>query len=243
MLKPSQAQTWHAEVLTLFPEMFPGALGHSLAGKALAKGLWSLGVTDIRQFGMGKHRKTDDAPFGGGAGMVMRPDVLAAALASVSEKAKPYPAIYLSPRGMPFSQAMAQQLAAKSGVMLVCGRYEGVDQRIIDTGRLMEVSIGDYVLSGGELPAQVLLDAVVRLLPGVVGNVATTAEESFATGLLEHPQYTQPRLWQGESVPEVLLSGDHAKIAAWRQAQAEAITKARRGDLWQKWQNKGKPKA
>ena len=237
----TQQLAWQAHVLTLFPDMFPGALAQSLAGKALVAGRWSLTITDIRQFGIGKHRKTDDTPFGGGAGMIMRADVLAAALAhaeaSVVAGCK---RIYLSPRGIPFTQTMAQDLAEAAGVMLVCGRYEGVDQRIIDAAGLLEVSIGDYVLSGGELAAQVLLDGVVRLLPGVMGNLGTITEESFADGLLEYPQYTQPRLWQGQSVPQVLLSGDHAKIAQWRQAEAEAVTKARRADLWQTWHSKSK---
>lgn len=243
--KHPQKHPWHAEVLTLFPDMFPGPLTHALAGKALAKGIWSLHTTDIRQFGIGRHRKTDDTPFGGGAGMVLRPDVLAAALAHAkSQLPAPssqnpdtdtdIPHIYLSPRGIPLSQPLLQTLATKPGVILIAGRYEGIDQRIIDRENLLEVSIGDYVLSGGEMAALVLIDGVVRLLPEVLGNAESNTHESFTDGLLEHPHYTQPRDWQGESVPSVLLSGDHGKIAEWRRQQAQALTKTRRPDLWQK---------
>ena len=230
---------WHAEVLTLFPDMFPGTLGQSLVGKARAAGIWSLHITDIRQFGTGRHHKTDDTPFGGGAGMVMRPDVLAAALAHAKSTLSArltdiaeVPCIYLSPRGIPLTQSLLQDLASKPGVLLIAGRYEGVDQRIIDKADLLEVSIGDYILSGGEVAAQVLIDGVVRLLPEVLGNQAAHAIESFKHGLLEHPQYTQPRDWAGEVVPPVLLSGDHAKIAEWREKQAQTLTQSRRPDLW-----------
>lgn len=234
---------WHAEVLTLFPDMFPGPLIHALAGKALAKGIWSLHTTDIREFGIGGHRKTDDTPFGGGAGMVMRPDVLAAALAHAKNQLPTppnqnpdthFPCIYLSPRGTPLTQSLLQTLATKPGVILIAGRYEGIDQRIIDHENLWEVSIGDYVLSGGEMAALVLIDGVVRLLPEVLGNAESNTHESFADNLLEHPHYTQPRDWQGLPVPAVLLSGDHGKIAEWRRQQAHALTKTRRPDLWQK---------
>ncbi len=220
--------TWHATVLTLFPAMFPGPLGQSLAGRALAAGLWRLDVRDIRESAAGRHRTVDDTPFGGGAGMVMRADVLDAAIGVDDER----PLLHLSPRGAPLAQARARALAAGPGVRLVCGRYEGVDQRVLDHRGIEEVSIGDYVLSGGELPALVLLDACVRLLPGVMGAEASAHEESFSAGLLEYPHYTRPAEWRGMTVPEVLLSGHHAAIAAWRQAQSEQLTRARRPDLW-----------
>ncbi|RMD61402.1 MAG: tRNA (guanosine(37)-N1)-methyltransferase TrmD [Alphaproteobacteria bacterium] len=227
------AGPWTAQVLTLFPGMFPGPLGHSLAGKALAAGLWALEVLDIRAFARDKHRAVDDAPFGGGAGMVMRPDVVDAALRAARARAPAArPAIYLSPRGRLLDQALVRTLAAAPGVTVLCGRYEGVDQRVIDAHGLMEVSVGDYVLSGGEPAAMVLLDAVVRLLPGVMGNEASPAEESFERGLLEYPHYTRPAVWQGRPVPEVLLSGHHENIRRWRRKQAEKITRARRPDLW-----------
>ncbi len=221
--------TWRASVLTLFPEMLPGPLGGSLAGRALAAGLWSLDAHDIRASGLGRHRAVDDAPFGGGAGMVMRPDVVDAAIASVVDGR---PLVYLTPRGRPFRQGDASRFAAGPGVILLCGRYEGVDQRVIEAHAAEEISIGDYVLSGGELPALVLLDACVRLLPGVMGAAASADEESFAAGLLEYPHYTRPAEWQGRAVPPVLLSGDHAAIAAWRRARAEETTRTRRPDLW-----------
>ena len=224
--------SWRATLLTLFPEMLPGPLGHSLAGRALERGLWSLEVTDIRDFGEGRHRQVDDTPFGGGAGMVMRPDVLDRAIGAVGGPGDARPLIYLSPRGAPLTQARVRALAAGPGVTLVCGRYEGVDQRILEARGIEEVSIGDYVLSGGELPALVLLDACVRLLPGVMGAVESGADESFSAGLLEYPHYTRPAEWQGRAVPSVLLSGHHGAIAAWRRDQAEQITRARRPDLW-----------
>jgi tRNA (guanine37-N1)-methyltransferase len=220
---------WRASVLTLFPDMFPGALGQSLAGRALERGIWSLQARDIRDFAGNRHRTVDDTPFGGGAGMVMRPDVLDAALAAVSDER---PAIYLTPRGAPLTQAAVRGLADGPGVVLLCGRYEGVDQRVIEARGLVEISIGDYVLSGGELPAMVLLDACVRLLPGVMGAAESADEESFSAGLLEYPHYTRPADWQGRPVPEVLLSGHHAAIAAWRHQQSERITSERRPDLW-----------
>jgi tRNA (guanine37-N1)-methyltransferase len=227
------AQPWTAQVLTLFPEMFPGFLGLSLAGKALESGIWALEVLDIRDFARDKHRSVDDAPFGGGAGMVMRPEVLDAALHGARGAAKNgLPAVYLSPRGRLFDQALAREFAAGPGVTLLCGRYEGVDQRALDAHGMREVSLGDYVLSGGEPAALMLLDAVVRLLPGVMGNEESAAEESFERGLLEYPHYTRPADWQGRRVPEVLLSGHHDKIRQWRIAQAERITQERRPDLW-----------
>jgi tRNA (guanine37-N1)-methyltransferase len=221
--------SWHATVLTLFPEMFPGLLGMSLAGKALRDGIWSLEATDIRSFATDAHRTVDDAPFGGGPGMVLRPDVVDAALAAVTA---PGPRIYLSPRGRVLDQARVRELVEGPGVVLLCGRFEGLDQRVIDSHRLEEVSLGDFVLSGGEPAALALLDAAIRLLPGVVGAAETLVEESFEAGLLEYPHYTRPQLWQGRAVPEVLLSGNHARIKAWRRAEAEAATKSRRPDLW-----------
>ena len=221
---------WTATVLTLFPEVFPGVLGASLAGRALEKRLWALDVLDIRDFARDKHRSVDDQPFGGGPGMVMRPDVVDAALAAVS--ARPGPLIYLSPRGRLLDQQRVRDLAGGAGAVLLCGRYEGVDQRVLEAREIEEVSVGDYVLSGGEPAAMVLIDAVVRLLPGVMGNQESPEEESFERGLLEYPHYTRPAEWQGRRVPEVLLSGDHEKIRRWRQAEAEAATEARRPDLW-----------
>jgi tRNA (guanine37-N1)-methyltransferase len=221
--------SWRASVLTLFPDMFPGPLGQSLAGRALQSGLWSLDVTNIRDFATDRHRTVDDTPFGGGAGMVMRPDVVDAAVASVSDGR---PVVYLTPRGRRFTQADARRFAAGPGVILLCGRYEGVDQRVIEARAMEEYSIGDYVLSGGELAALVLLDAIVRLLPGVMGAADSAVEESFSTGLLEYPHYTRPATWDGRAVPDVLLSGHHGAVAAWRQAEAERITQERRPDLW-----------
>ncbi len=221
--------TWHASVLTLFPEMFPGPLGQSLAGRALQAGLWRLDAHDIRASATDRHRTVDDTPFGGGPGMVMRPDVAAAALAGVADGR---PVVYLTPRGRRLAQADVRDFAAGPGVVLLCGRYEGIDQRAIEAAGAQEVSVGDYVLSGGELPAMVLLDAAVRLLPGVMGAADSAMEESFANGLLEYPQYTRPAEWCGRAVPPVLLSGNHAAIAAWRQAEAEAVTRQRRPDLW-----------
>jgi tRNA (guanine37-N1)-methyltransferase len=220
---------WRASVLTLFPEMFPGPLGHSLAGRALSAGIWSLDAVDIRDFATDRHRSVDDTPFGGGAGMVLRPDVLDAALDAVADGR---PLLCLSPRGRPLTQADVRELAEGPGAVLLAGRYEGIDQRVIDARHLREVSIGDYVLSGGELAAMVLLDAVIRLLPGVMGAADSAAEESFSHHLLEYPHYTRPAEWQGRAVPPVLLSGHHAAVAAWRQDQAECLTRTRRPDLW-----------
>jgi tRNA (guanine37-N1)-methyltransferase len=228
---------WTAKVLTLFPEMFPGPLGQSLAGKALDKQLWALEVIDIRGHALGQHRMVDDTPFGGGGGMVMRPDVAAAAMVQATEGLPAnVPKIYFSPRGKKLDQAMVRRLAKAPVVVMICGRYEGLDERVIEAEKLEEVSIGDVVLSGGELPALMMIDGVVRLLDGVMGNAEAHENDSFEDGLLEHPLYTQPRTWNGIDVPEVLLSGDHGKIAAWRKAQAEAVTKARRPDLWQAYE-------
>ncbi len=220
---------WRATVLTLFPEMFPGPLGHSLAGRAREAGRWSLQATDIRDFATDRHRTVDDTPFGGGAGMVLRPDVADAAIAAVADDR---PLLALTPRGRPFTQDQAARLAAGPGAILLCGRYEGIDQRVIEARGLEEVSIGDYVLSGGELAAMVLLDAAVRLLSGVMGAASSAEEESFSAGLLEYPHYTRPAEWCGRRVPDVLLSGNHAAIAAWRRAEAETATRTRRPDLW-----------
>jgi len=221
---------WTAKVLTLFPEAFPGPLGVSLAGKALKDGLWALETVDIRDFASDKHRTVDDAPFGGGPGMVMRPDVVDSALTAMRDGAAP--AIYLTPRGRLLDQARVKALAAGTGATLLCGRFEGVDERVLEAQAVEEISLGDFVLPGGEAAAIALLDACVRLLPGVVGEPESLAEESFERGLLEYPQYTRPNPWQGREVPEVLVSGDHAKIKAWRLAQAEEITRRRRPDLW-----------
>jgi tRNA (guanine37-N1)-methyltransferase len=223
---------WTATVLTIFPEMFPGPLGHSLAGKALRDGLWRLETVDIRDFARDKHRSVDDAPFGGGPGMVMRPDVVDAAIAG---SAAPGPALFLSPRGRLLEQARVRELAAGPGVRLLCGRFEGIDERVIAARGLEEVCLGDFVLSGGEPAAMALIDACVRLLPGVVGDAAALVEESFAEGLLEYPHYTRPQSWQGRAVPEVLLSGHHEQIRQWRLAQAERATRERRPDLWERY--------
>ncbi|HZT50774.1 MAG TPA: tRNA (guanosine(37)-N1)-methyltransferase TrmD [Stellaceae bacterium] len=223
--------TWQATVLTIFPEMFPGPLAHSLAGKALREGIWRLETVDIRDFARDKHRSVDDAPFGGGPGMVMRPDIVDAAIAGTEATG---PLLYLSPRGRPLGQARVAVLAAGAGVRLLCGRFEGVDQRVIEARAIEEVSLGDFVLSGGEPAAIALIDACVRLLPGVIGDEAALEEESFARGLLEYPHYTRPQTWQGRAVPEVLVSGNHAEIRRWRQAEAERATRERRPDLWKR---------
>lgn len=223
---------WRATVLTLFPEMFPGPLHVSLVGQALDAGLWQLDARQIRAHGIGRHRAVDDRPAGGGAGMVLRADVLAAAIDDArATAAADLPAIYLSPRGTPLTQAIAHDLAAGPGVLLLAGRFEGVDQRVIEGRKMWELSIGDYVLSGGELAAMVLIDACVRLLPGVLGAAASIEHESFETGMLEHPQYTKPREWEGRTIPDVLVSGDHKKVAVWREQQAQELTQARRPDL------------
>jgi tRNA (guanine37-N1)-methyltransferase len=221
---------WRASVLTIFPDMFPGPLGASLAGKALAAGAWSLEAVDIRDFATDKHRSVDDTPAGGGPGMVMKADVLARAIDTITADQRPR--LLLSPRGVPLTQARVEQFAAGTGVVLLCGRFEGIDERVIAGRALEEVSIGDYVLAGGEIAAMALIDACVRLLPGVMGAAASGTEESFAEGLLEYPQYTRPQVWEGQPIPEVLVSGDHGKIAAWRRAEAERLTRERRPDLW-----------
>jgi tRNA (guanine37-N1)-methyltransferase len=221
--------SWRTSILTIFPEMFPGPLGLSLAGKALAAGIWSLEAIDIRAYATDRHRSVDDTPAGGGPGMVMKPDVLARAIDAVADER---PRLLMSPRGLPLTQARVAKLASASGVLVVCGRFEGVDERAIAARGLTEVSIGDYVLSGGEIAAMALIDACVRMLPGVMGKEASGAEESFAQGLLEYPQYTRPQVWEGRAIPDVLVSGDHAKVAAFRRAEAERLTRERRPDLW-----------
>jgi tRNA (guanine37-N1)-methyltransferase len=226
--------SWTVRVLTLFPEMFPGPLGHSIAGKALAAGIWALETVDIRGFAGDKHRSVDDTPFGGGPGMVMRPDVVDAAIAAALADGRG-PVVYLSPRGRLLTQAVVRELAERPALTLLCGRYEGVDERVLQARQVDEVSLGDFVLSGGEPAAIALIDAGVRLLPGVLGAPATLEEESFERGLLEYPHYTRPAEWQGAGVPEVLLSGHHERIRAWRLAQAEATTQARRPDLWARY--------
>jgi tRNA (guanine37-N1)-methyltransferase len=230
-MTPSSTPPWQATVLTLFPEMFPGPLGHSLSGRALKDDLWRLSLSQIRDFAPGKHRPVDDTPAGGGAGMVMRADVAAAAIDAASTAQPGSQRIYLSPRGRPLTQARVRELTAGPGVILFCGRFEGLDQRVIDGRALEEISVGDYVLSGGELAAMILIDACVRLLPGVLGAEASLAEESFENGLLEYPHYTRPRVWEGHEIPEILLSGDHARVAKWRREQSERITSERRPDL------------
>lgn len=230
---------WMATVLSLYPEMFPGPLGGSLAGKALENGLWQLVSVDIRDFASDKHATVDDAPMGGGAGMVMRPDVVDAAIKNTQEnQAAKTPLIYLSPRGKPLTQARVREFAQGPGITLLCGRFEGVDERVLERHGVEEVSIGDFVLSGGEVAAMVLLDAVIRLLPGVMGSKKSLEEESFETGLLEYPHYTRPREWEGMKVPEVLLSGHHEKISDWRVEQAKETTRKRRPDLWQAYESK-----
>ena len=223
--------SWHATILTLFPEMFPGPLGVSLAGKALSSGLWALEARDIRASATDRHRSVDDTPAGGGPGMVLRADILAAAIDAAKLPAG-IPRLLMSPRGRPLAQSRVRELAAGPGALVVCGRFEGVDQRAIEARGLEEVSIGDYVLSGGEIAAMALIDACVRLLPGVMGRPESGTEESFSESLLEYPQYTRPQEFEGLSIPEILTSGDHAKVAAWRRAEAEALTQTRRPDLW-----------
>ena len=232
--KPDLKGAWEARVITLFPEAFPGVLGQSLTGKALDEGLWRLKTIDLRRFGEGKHRKVDDTPAGGGAGLVLRADILGRALdegLAGTTRAR-WPAVVLSPRGQPFTQAMARRFSQAEGMTLVCGRFEGIDQRVIDHYGLEEVSLGDFVLTGGEIAAQGLIDASVRLIPRVLGNQASVEEESFSNGLLEFPQYTKPATWLGHDIPQVLLSGDHGKVDAWRRDMAERLTKERRPDLW-----------
>ncbi|MEQ8824139.1 MAG: tRNA (guanosine(37)-N1)-methyltransferase TrmD [Filomicrobium sp.] len=231
------ASRWRATVLTLFPEMFPGPLGVSLVGQALQSGLWSLETVPLREFGHGRHRQVDDTPAGGGAGMVLKADVVASAVDSLGSANKPaddLPRLYLSPRGEPLRQPIVKELAAGPGVVLLAGRFEGVDERVLKARNFREISIGDYVLSGGELAAMTLIDACVRLLPGVLGTSESLEHESFENDLLEYPQYTKPREWEGRKIPDILLSGDHARIEKWRLQQAEDLTKSRRPDLWAK---------
>ncbi|WP_259782497.1 tRNA (guanosine(37)-N1)-methyltransferase TrmD [Aestuariispira ectoiniformans] len=227
------SNAWKATILTLFPDMFPGPLGLSIPGRAMKNGCWDMETVDIRSFATDKHRTVDDTPCGGGPGMVMRPDVVDAAIASVADR--PGPVVYLSPRGEVFSQAIAHELAEEPGMTMICGRYEGIDQRVLDKRQVREISLGDFVLSGGEPAAHAILDAVVRLLPGALGADESLEEESFASGLLEYPHYTRPAEWDGRKVPDILLSGHHKKIDAWRLAEAERITRERRPDLWDRY--------
>jgi len=231
---PDLAGAWKAKVLTLYTEMFPGVLGQSLTGKALQEGLWALESIDMRMFARGKHRNVDDTPAGGGAGMVLRADVVGRAIdfADKGISRADWPVVYLSPRGKPFDQAMARRFSHARGITLLCGRFEGVDERVLEARQVEEVSLGDFVLTGGEIAAQALIDATVRLLPGVLGNAESTEEESFSGGLLEHPHYTRPAEWEGRTIPEVLTSGHHGNVAKWRKSQSEALTKERRPDLW-----------
>jgi len=232
---PDLQGVWKATVITLFPDAFPGTLGLSLTGKALKDGLWQLDTVDLRRHGIGKHRNVDDTPAGGGAGMVLRADVVGPAIEEASRGAGGNtPLMYLSPRGRPMDQRMMETLARADGVTLICGRFEGLDERVIEHYGVQEVSLGDFVLTGGEIAAQALIDATVRLIPGVLGNAASASDESFSSGLLEHPQYTRPADWQGRVIPDILMSGHHEKIAEWRHAQSEDITKQRRPDLWKK---------
>lgn len=236
---PRLKGAWAVKIVTLFPDAFPGTLGLSLTGKALDMGLWALETIDLRPFGEGKHRNVDDNPAGGGAGMVLRADVVAKALDQAAIGTPPdrarWPVIYLSPRGKPFDQATARRLSQSDGITLLCGRFEGVDERVLEAYGVEEISLGDFVLTGGEIAAQALIDATVRLIPRVLGNQASTEEESFSDGLLEHPQFTRPTVWEGRAIPEILQSGHHAKIADWRRAEAERLTKERRPDLWRAW--------
>lgn len=229
-------QAWRVQVITLLPQVFPGVLGASLTGRALQDGLWQLGITDLREFGVGKHRNVDDTPAGGGAGMVLRADVMGAAIdAAQAHSAPGSPLIYLSPRGRRFDQTMAQELSQAPGMTLICGRFEGLDERVITHYNAIEVSLGDFVMTGGEIAAQAVIDAALRLRPGILGNAASSVEESHSSGLLEHPQYTRPAQWQGAHIPKILMSGNHGEIAKWRQKQAEEITQQRRPDLWKRY--------
>jgi tRNA (guanine37-N1)-methyltransferase len=230
---PDYTDIWQARVVTLFPDLFPGVLGASLTGKALQDGKWQLHTHDLRPYGIGKHHNVDDTPAGGGAGMVLRADVVGPALADAQSHAHGrWPILYMSPRGQRFDQAMARDLSKCAGVTMLCGRFEGVDERVIEHFGITEVSLGDFVMTGGELAAQAMIDATVRLLPGVLGNADSTVEESHSKGLLEHPQYTRPAIWEGREIPPVLMSGNHGEIAKWRQQQAEILTKTRRPDMW-----------
>lgn len=237
MAEAPLARAWRVSVVTLFPQAFPGVLGESLTGKALRDGLWQCDTLDLREFGIGKHRNVDDTPAGGGAGMVLRADVVGPALEAAQRRHPPgTPIYYLSPRGPRFTQTTARAWAQDAGLILLCGRFEGVDQRVLDHFNVAEISLGDFVLTGGEIAAQAMLDATVRLLPGVLGNALSTAEESHAKGLLEHSQYTRPAEWQGRTIPDVLMSGHHGQVAKWRQEAAETLTRARRPDMWDSYQ-------
>ncbi len=233
---PELRGAWVARIVTLFPGAFPGVLGESLTGRALSEGKWRLEPIDLRTFGEGKHRNVDDTPAGGGAGMVLRADVVSRALDTATRGTPPdrarWPVVYLSPRGRPFDQSTARRWAGAEGITMLCGRFEGVDERVLEEYGIEEVSLGDFVLTGGEIAAQAMIDATVRLLPGVLGNAASTEDESHSAGLLEHPHYTRPATWRGRAIPPVLLSGNHGEIEKWRREQAEALTKARRPDLW-----------
>ncbi|OCX66993.1 tRNA (guanosine(37)-N1)-methyltransferase TrmD [Thioclava sp. SK-1] len=240
---PQLKGAWKAKIVTLFPEAFPGVLGLSLTGKARDQGLWALDTVDLRMFGVGKHKNVDDTPAGGGAGMVLRADVVGAALEEAARSVDPqsnWPVVYMSPRGKPFDQAMAQRFARCDGMTILCGRFEGVDERVLEHYGIEEVSMGDFVLTGGELPAQALIDATVRLLPGVLGNAESAVDESHSNGLLEHPQYTRPAEWEGRQIPDVLTSGHHGKIDAWRREMSEQITQDRRPDMWER--HRAKPR-
>jgi len=234
----TQMATWRATVLTIFPEMFPGPLGLTLAGKALAAGLWVLEPVDIRAYATDRHRTVDDTPAGGGPGMIMKADVLARTVDMSCPPGDERPRLVMSPRGLPLNQARVEDLARGPGAVILCGRFEGIDQRLIESRNFEEISLGDYVLSGGEIPALALLDACVRLLPGVMGKSVSSAEESFRDGLLEYPQYTRPQVFEGRPIPEVLISGDHAKVAAWRRAEAERLTRERRPELWSMYRSR-----
>ncbi|HBM91144.1 MAG TPA: tRNA (guanosine(37)-N1)-methyltransferase TrmD, partial [Rhodospirillaceae bacterium] len=237
----SLISSWHAQILTLFPDMFPGPLGAALAGKALQDGLWQLDVFNMRDFATDKHKTVDDTPYGGGAGMVLRPDIVATAVRAAEKKfGAATRKIYLSPRGKPLNQNLVEELVTAPSVLFLCGRYEGVDQRVLEACELEEVSLGDFVLAGGEIAAMAIIEACTRLIPGVMGNDATTEEESFTDGLLEYPHYTRPALWEDRAVPEVLRSGHHEKVNVWRREKSEALTREKRPDLWELWKNKAK---
>ena len=238
---PDLVGVWQARIITLFPGAFPGVLGESLTGRALQDGKWQLHAHDLREHGIGKHRNVDDTPAGGGAGMVLRADVVGPAIEEAMSHARGnWPLVYLSPRGVPFTQSIAQDWARADGITMLCGRFEGVDERVLDHYGVQEVSLGDFVLTGGEIAAQAMIDATVRLLPGVLGNADSTEDESHSNGLLEHPQYTRPATWKGRDIPDVLTSGDHGKVDAWRRAQAEELTRHRRPDMWNALQKRQK---
>lgn len=233
------AGVWTARIVTLLPQSFPGILGESLTGKALKDGLWQMDTVDLRQFGEGRHRNVDDTPAGGGAGMVLRPDVMGRAIDHAMRGARgKWPLVYLSPRGRPFDQSRAQRLAQADGITMICGRFEGMDERVIEHYGIEEISLGDFVMTGGEIAAQAVIDATVRLLPGVLGNAASTEEESFSDGLLEHPQYTRPAIWNGRAIPDVLMSGHHGEIGKWRRDMSQNLTQTRRPDLWKSFKER-----